>query len=144
MIARLPSGASLDLAALELDEVADAQPGLPREPHRVRVLLGGPTAEEVDLGVLPDDLGAVGALVEARDAVQVVDRHPLGVAPGRPAERELERVVGPRPQGSVLGRRVGRCRRSAGKVTDDQLHRNFHHRMANIRPFDLPQDQIDR
>ena len=82
----------LDLAALELDEVADAQAGLPREPHRVRMQLWGPAAEEVDLGVLPDDLGAVGALVEARDAVQVVDRHPLGVAPGRPAERELERV----------------------------------------------------
>ena len=53
---------------------------------------GARLAEQVDLGVLPDDLGAVGALVEARDAVQVVDRHPLGVAPGRPAERELERV----------------------------------------------------
>ena len=85
----------LDLAALEFDEIADAQAGLPREPHRVGMCLGRPLAEEVDLGILPDDLGAIGALVEARDAVQVVDRHPLGVAPGRPAERELERVEAP-------------------------------------------------
>ena len=82
----------LDLAAFELDEVADAQSGLPREPHYVCMQLGRTLAEEVDLGILPDDLGPVGALVEARDAVQVVDGHPLGVAPGRPAERELERV----------------------------------------------------
>jgi hypothetical protein len=82
----------LNLTLLELKKVADAKSGLPREPHRVRVQLRGLLAEEVDLGVLPDDLRALRALVEARDAVEVVHRHPLKAASGRPAERELEGV----------------------------------------------------
>ena len=81
-----------DLVELERGEIADAQAGLAREPHCVGVSFRSSLAEQVDLGVLPDDLGAVSALVEARDAMQVVDRHSLRVPPGRPAERELERV----------------------------------------------------
>ena len=40
---------SSDLAALKLDEVADAQAGLARQPYRVRVRLGSVLAEEIDL-----------------------------------------------------------------------------------------------
>jgi hypothetical protein len=40
MIARLPSGAFLISLRSSFDEVADAQAGLPREPHRVGVRLG--------------------------------------------------------------------------------------------------------
>ena len=91
MIARLPSGARL--ISLRSSSTGHRCAGRSRaraapRPHAGRE----PAGRKVDLGLFPDDLGSVGALVEARDAVQVIDRDPLGVAPGRPAQRELERV----------------------------------------------------
>lgn len=86
---------SSDLASLELDDVADSQASLPRKPHRIRAWLGRPLTEAVDFLFLPDDLGAIGSLVEARDAVQVVDRNPLGVTPSHPARQNEPNRLSP-------------------------------------------------